>query len=246
MLLEGPPLKVIAEELSFLTDNKIVSVFGSAKVRKEALEGKPIKRVFSRGKNLLFQFPGYTVRVHFVMFGSYTINNPRKNVTPSLSLKTRNTTIEFYRCSIRMIYNEEVDTLFDEEVDIMSERWNGQKVLELTLHQTDELICDVLLDQTIFAGVGNIVKNEALFLAGVHPLSRTGNIPNGKIEEIIHQARSFSKIFYQTRKKGEELNAYLKIYQKSKCPNSGEKVLRAPTGKRKRLSYVCPDMQFQY
>jgi endonuclease-8 len=244
--LEGPPLKVIVEELSFLTSETIVSASGSAKIEKEHLTGKIIKRVFSRGKNLLFQFPDYTVRVHFVMFGSYTINNPRKNVTPSLSLKTHNNIVEFYRCSIGMIHNEEVEVLFDEEVDIMSERWNAKKVLELTLNQPNELICDVLLDQAIFAGVGNIIKNEALFLARVHPLSRTGNVPKEKIEEIILQARSFSRIFYETRKKGNELNAYLKIYQRSKCPNSGEKVLRMPTGKRRRLSYVCPILQMQY
>jgi formamidopyrimidine-DNA glycosylase len=50
-------------------------VFGSAKIEKEHLEGQTIERVFSRGKNLLFQFPEYTVRVHSVMFGSYTVNN---------------------------------------------------------------------------------------------------------------------------------------------------------------------------
>jgi endonuclease-8 len=94
-----------------------------------------------------------------------------------------------------MIRNEKVDFLFDEEVDIISEKWNVQKVLELTLQQADELICDVLLDQNIFAGVGNIIKNEALFFAGVHPLSRTANIPKERIQDIISQARTFSRIF---------------------------------------------------
>jgi hypothetical protein len=61
------------------------------------------------------------------MFGSYTMDNPRKNVTPSFSFKTQNMVVEFYRCSIRMIRNEEVDVLFDEEVDIMSEKWNAKK-----------------------------------------------------------------------------------------------------------------------
>jgi len=244
--LEGPPLGIVAEELAFLTNEKIISASGSAKIEKEHIEEKIVERVFARGKNLLFQFPEYTVRVHFVMFGSYTINNPRKNATPSLSLKTQNNIIEFYRCSIRMIRNEEVDVLFDEEVDIMSERWNAEKVLELTLKQPEELICDVLLDQAIFAGVGNIIKNEALFLAGVHPLSKTGNVPKAKIQEILLQARSFSRAFYETRKEGKELNTHLKIYQRSKCPNSGEKVLRMPTGKRKRTSYICPTVQLQY
>jgi endonuclease VIII len=243
--LEGPPLKIIAEKLAFLTNEKVVSASG-AKIEKERLEEKIVKRVFSRGKNLLFQFPEYTVRVHFVMFGSYTLNNPRTNGTPSFSLKTQNDLIEFYRCSIRMIRNEEVDVLFDEEVDIMSERWNAEKVLELILNRPDELICDVLLDQSVFAGVGNIIKNEALFLAGVHPLSKTGNVPKAKIQEIILQARSFSRVFYETRKKGKELNTHLKIYQRSKCPNSGEKVLRMPTGKRRRTSYICPTVQLQY
>jgi endonuclease-8 len=120
------------------------------------------------------------------------------------------------------------------------------KGAELTLNQPEELICDVLLDQAIFAGVGNIIKNEALFLAGVHPLSITGKIPRGKIEEIIHEARRFSKLFYETRKSGQELKVYLKVYQKLKCPGSEEKVVRMTTGKRKRLSHFCPDVQFQY
>jgi endonuclease-8 len=178
------------------------------------------------------------------MFGSYTINNPKKNITPSLSLKTQNTVIEFYRCSIRIIRNEEVDKLFDEEVDIMSEKWNAQKVLELTLNQPEELICDVLLDQTVFSGVGNIIKNEALFLAAVHPLSITGKLPKEKIQEIIHDAHSFSKLFYETRKSGQELKAYLQVYQKRRCPGSEEKIVRMITGKRKRLSHFCPDVQF--
>lgn len=244
--MEGPSLKAIAESLSFVSGNKIISAHGNAKIDITTLEGKPINRIFSIGKNLLFQLPEDTIRVHFGMFGSYTINNPRENIKPSISLKTQNTIIEFYRCSIKLIPNQEIKSLFDEEVDITSERWNAQKVLKLTLNQPDELICDVLLDQTIFAGVGNIIKNEVLCLARVHPLSRTGNIPKEKIKEIINQARSFSIMFYETRKKGQRLYAYLKIYQRSKCPGSGEKVLRIITGKRKRLSYVCQEVQFQY
>lgn len=244
--MEGPPLKVIAEELAFVAGSTIIAASGSAKIEKKALEGKCIKRVFSRGKNLLFQFPESTVRVHFVMFGSYTVNSPKKNATPSLSLKTQKAIIEFYRCSIKMFRNKEVDILFDEQVDIMSEKWNAKKVLELTLNQPDELICDVLLDQSVFAGVGNIIKNEALFSARVHPLSRIRKIPKEKIEEIINETRNFSKLFYETRKKGQELKAYLQIYQKRVCPASGEKVTRMVTGKRKRLSHFCLGLQFQY
>ncbi|HLN46483.1 MAG TPA: DNA-formamidopyrimidine glycosylase family protein [Candidatus Sulfotelmatobacter sp.] len=238
--MEGPPLKAIAESLSSVAGNKIISAYGNAKIDITNLEGKTINRIFSIGKNLLFQLPEDTVRVHFGMFGSYTIDNPRENIKPSLSLKTQNTIIEFYRCSIKLIPNQELNTIFDEEVDITSERWNVQKVLKLILNQQDELICDVLLDQTVFAGVGNIIKNEVLFLARVHPLSRTGNVPKEKIEEIINQARSFSITFYESRKKGQRLNTYLKIYQRSKCRGSGEKVLRIITGEKKAIKLCMP------
>jgi endonuclease-8 len=244
--VEGPPLKVIAEELSFLAGATIISASGTAKIEKTVLEGKSIEKIYSRGKNLLSQFPESTIRVHFVMFGSYSVNNPKTNTTPSLSLKTQKAIIEFYRCSIKMLRNEEVDALFDEEVDIMSDNWNAKKVFELTLRQPKELICDLLLDQAIFAGVGNIIKNEALFSAGVHPLSITGKIPKEKIEEIINDARKFSKLFYTTRKNGQELKTHLKVYQKPRCPNSQQEVVRMVTGKRKRLSHFCPDRQFHY
>ena len=35
--MEGPPLKVIAEELSFVAGERIISAFGSAKIEKEVV-----------------------------------------------------------------------------------------------------------------------------------------------------------------------------------------------------------------
>lgn len=41
---------------------------------------------------------------------------------------------------------------------------NGEKKAKAKLKATpDELICDALLEQDIFAGVGNIIKNEILY-----------------------------------------------------------------------------------
>ena len=38
---------------------------------------------------------------------------------------------------------------------------------------SERLICDVILDQEILPGVGNIIKNEALFDAGLATLLLT-------------------------------------------------------------------------
>ncbi|MER3465444.1 MAG: endonuclease, partial [Chitinophagaceae bacterium] len=39
------------------------------------------------------------------------------------------------------------------------------------------MVNDALLDQEIFSGVGNIIKNEVLYRIEVHPLSTIGALP---------------------------------------------------------------------
>ncbi len=53
----------------------------------------------------------------------------------------------------------------------------------------DTLVCDALLDQNVFAGVGNIIKNEVLFRIGVHPLSTIGGLPVAKLQAMVREAR---------------------------------------------------------
>jgi len=38
----------------------------------------------------------------------------------------------------------------------------------------DAAVCDVLLDQDLFMGLGNKMKNEAFYRVGVHPLHPVG------------------------------------------------------------------------
>ena len=39
----------------------------------------------------------------------------------------------------------------------------------------DTLVADALLNQNIFAGVGNIIKNEVFWRIKVHPKTKVGN-----------------------------------------------------------------------
>lgn len=110
----------------------------------------------------------------------------------------------------------------------------------------EELICDILLDQNIFAGVGNIIKNEALYRAKTHPLSMVGKIPEEKLKEIISKTREYSLQFYEAKKKGQKINTINKVYKKKKCKLTKEKVIMKRTGKRNRISYFCPSYQYLY
>lgn len=56
-----------------------------------------------------------------------------------------------------------------ESLDICSSRFRFSRSEEAVRSQSSRMLCDVLLDQAVMPGVGNIIKNEALFDSGLHP-----------------------------------------------------------------------------
>jgi formamidopyrimidine-DNA glycosylase len=74
----------------------------------------------------------------------------------------------------------------------MSEAWNPKKARKKLRAAPDMLACDALLDQDIFSGVGNIIKNEVLFRIRVHPLSTVGALPPAKLRALVEEARQYS------------------------------------------------------
>ena len=62
----------------------------------------------------------------------------------------------------------------------MAESWNATLARKKLRASPEALVCDALLDQTIFAGVGNVIKNEILFRIRLHPLSTVGAFPPRK------------------------------------------------------------------
>lgn len=56
---------------------------------------------------------------------------------------------------------------------------------ERLLKKPSGKIKQVLMDQTVISGVGNIYSDEALWLAGIHPTSTVSKIPAAKIRELF-------------------------------------------------------------
>jgi endonuclease-8 len=244
--MEGPSLKVVADRLDSFKGKIVLSASGNARIEKSHLFGQKIKKIFTVGKILIIQFSRFSLKLHFLMFGSYRINEKREGMEPRLSLQFDGGQLNFYSCSVRMIENKEIKKMVDEEVDILSPKWKPQKVQALARKQKKELICDVLLDQDIYAGVGNIIKNEALFLSRIHPLSIVGKIPPGQLKKLTQEARQFSRLFYETRRSGYLIAGIQKIYRKKQCPLCHGKVIMKKTGHRHRMSHFCPQCQVLY
>lgn len=177
---EGPSILILKEALQPFKGKKIVSAGGNTKVDISRLEGKKIIDFKSWGKHFLICFKTFTVRIHLMMFGSYRINE-RKDTQPRLSLIFANGEINFYTCSVKIIEGD-IAEIYDWEADVLSDYWSAATAKKKLKKHPERLACDVLLDQDIFAGVGNIIKNEVLFRTHIHPLSTIGALPAKKIK----------------------------------------------------------------
>ena len=109
------------------------------------------------------------------------------------------------------------------------------------------LACDALLelDQDIFAGVGNIVKNEVLFRIRVHPLSQVGDLPPAKLRELVAQACQYCLDFLEW-KTAFVLRKHWLAHKKVTCPRCNVKFSKAHLGATKRRSFFCECCQKHY
>lgn len=239
--MEGPSLVILREELQPFKGKGIAEAFGSSKLDYERIAGQKIKSFKSWGKHFLIEFKAFSLRIHFLMFGSYRINE-RKDAKPRLSLKFEDDSeINFYATAIIEI-EDPLNDVYDWSADVMSDSWNPAKARRKLKKQPELNVSDALLDQTIFAGVGNIIKNEVLFRIHMHPNSVIGELPPRKLTELITEARNYSFDFYNW-KKIYQLKKHWQIYTKKKCPRCKLPVVKEYTGESQRRSFFCTNCQ---
>lgn len=239
--MEGPSLVILQEEVKAFKRKKILGVSGNTTIDKEKFKNKTVRDFKSWGKHFLICFNGFYARIHFLMFGSYRVNEKKEERTPRLSLIFKNGEINFYTCSVKIIQGHP-DDMYDWEVDVMSDKWNAKKALSSLKKMKETMVCDALLDQNIFAGVGNIIKNEVLYRIKVHPEALIGSLQTKQLRSLVQEARNYSFDFYEW-KKIYQLRKHWLIYKKRKCPRCEIPVVTKHTGKGKRYSFFCENCQ---
>lgn len=240
---EGPSIVILKEESARFAGKIVISATGNAKVDMDRLAGQRIAAIESWGKQLLIGFDGFFIRIHLLMFGSYRINE-RKDTPPRLSLAFDDGELNFYTCSVRM-FEGNFWNHYDPAADVMSDDWDARKAKKKLKAKPSELICDVLLDQDIFAGVGNIIKNEVLYRVRVHPESTVGEIPDTKLREVVAEARTYSFEFLDWKKQ-YVLKKHWLAHTKKTCKRCDLPLVKKHTGKRKRRSFFCKNCQKLY
>jgi endonuclease-8 len=239
---EGPTLLMLSEEAARFRGKTVRKASGSAKTLDLArMQGRRVRALRTWGKHLLIEFAGFTLRVHLMLFGSWRIDDRKAGRKPSVRLEFADGELEFYASSLKYIEGD-LDDAYDWAGDVLADAWDPAKARRKLKKTPDVLVADALLDQDVFAGVGNIIKNEVLFRIRVDPRSTVGALPPRKLGEMIRQARQYSFDFLAWRRLGQ-LKRNLKVHRRSTCPECQGPLESAVLGTRKRRAYWCPRCQ---
>ncbi|MDC0448998.1 bifunctional DNA-formamidopyrimidine glycosylase/DNA-(apurinic or apyrimidinic site) lyase [bacterium] len=115
-------------------------------------------------------------------------------------------------------------------------------------------IKNALLDQKIIAGLGNIYATDALFMAKIHPETKTSDITLKMAGKLLEAARTIllegiknrgstlpDKMYVDIFGKPGTQQNHFRIYMQGKCPKCGTKVaFKKING---RGTYFCPECQ---
>lgn len=252
---------------------KGVKVFGGYKtlpsnsIFTKVVEGQKISGVSRIAKNILIHLEsGNSILIHLAMTGQVLVRKPTDKsdrwmrVVFDLGNKDKKLSLRF--CDMRMF--GKVAAINEKGIIGLRSKY-GPEPLHLDESKTAgdffekiktkrSTIKNVLLDQSIVSGLGNIYATDALFLAKIHPETSTQNITLEQVSILISEAKTvlLEGIKHRGSTLGDKMYVdafgnygthqnYFKIYGKEKCPNCQTKVeFKKING---RGTYFCPTCQ---
>lgn len=227
---EGPSILHLRNQLKSFIGKTVKKAGGYGPMQTKWINGKKLLDIKTWGKHLLFIFSNGTVRVHLGLFGDVLVNE-RKKVNRSFYLEFAKGEINGYVVRAQRLTAPPAQ-VYDWRTDILSKDFDPLYVKSLLKDEGLKTIDDVLMDQKIFSGVGNILRNEALYRAGIHPLSATGKIPATKITRLLKETAKYAQVFYHELEINER-HTFAVYQQEYATDGSAVTMMILPRSKRK-------------
>lgn len=249
-LFEGKVLKNISvanPKLRWKVDTKKIS----------SIENLLVEKIFRRAKCIVMQFKNSFHVLHLGMTGTLRIQDVGSNRTE----KHDHLIFHFHdKCFVfndtrkfgyfKMLSSEEYEH-FDCKLgpEPLSKNFNA-KYLTDQIAKSAAAIKNLIMDQKVVVGVGNIYANEALFIAKIHPLTKGSNLNYDERKQLVAAIKrvltkaiqlggTTLKDFYTPEGNKGYFKIKLKVYGKtgSPCPNCNETISKIIVGQR--ASFLC-------
>ncbi|WP_138415367.1 DNA-formamidopyrimidine glycosylase [Aquibacillus sediminis] len=271
---ELPEVETIRKTLKHLVLNKTietVSVFWPKMIKHpddvdhftQLLQGETIFDIKRKGKFLLFQLNDYVLVSHLRMEGKYGVFQKGDPV-----LKHTHVIFHFNNGE-ELRYNDvrKFGTmhLFEKGTEFNSKPLNqlGPDPFEdpfefdefyKKVHKSERSIKNILLDQSVMTGLGNIYVDETLFKASIHPLRKGSSLSKQEVATI--QSKAIETLREAVAQGGTTIRSYvnsqgqigmfqqqLYVYgqEEQPCRNCDERITKMKVSGRG--THICPNCQ---
>ena len=230
------------------------------------LPGRTVESVTSRGKHLLMRFSGGLVlHTHMRMNGTWHVYRPGERwQRPSRDMRVLVAAADVVAVGFNIPIAELLSTadlarhpqLGRLGPDVADDSFDRDLVLQRMRASGRMAIADALLDQRILAGIGNVLKSEILFVAGVDPFAAVHQLDDDTLARLLDVSRRLMNMnVVETATSGPRvgrrttgsLDPFQKLWVYGRggkpCRRCGSRIQSRKTGSDARLTYWCQTCQ---
>ena len=240
---------------------RVTSPQGRATGLAEQLDGHVLERAEAYGKHLFHHWDDVPelLHVHLGLFGKFTeqASPPPPPATPNVRLR-----LEGPARTVDLTGPTACELLDPAAVDHLLARLGPDplradadpEVAWTRLRRRKVGIGVALMDQAVFAGVGNVFRAEALFVLGIHPERPASTITRDEFDQLwstlrsmLRQAMKDRRIITVAREELERPRSRLRrgegryVYRQERCRRCDREVRRWDLAGR--WAYACESCQ---
>lgn len=208
---EGPEIRRAADKIEAVLKNKTVEKieFGLQPLKKFAkpLRYSNVLSLETRGKALLTHFDsGFTIYSHNQLYGVWRVVKrdklPKTNRQLRLAIHTDQHSALLYSASDISVWQtqriEEHPFLQRIGPDILNPDLTWRDVAERLQSKafSGRALNSVYLDQAFLAGLGNYLRSEILFIAGINPAQKARDLSKGQMGKLARTTLQISQRSY--------------------------------------------------
>jgi endonuclease-8 len=208
--------------------------------------GKTVTAVDTNGKHLLIHFEGgLVIHSHLRMTGTWHLYRPgerwRKPAgLARLVLGNRDTVaVLFNTPTVQLLREKEaVRDLAHLGPDILAPELAAGEILKRARAAGDRPLGELLLDQRVCAGIGNIYKCESLWRLKLDPWRPARELSDETLGNLYAEARTLMRAALHSRVPHAVHGRAGRL-----CPRCSSQVQCASQGRQTRFTYWCPTCQ---
>jgi endonuclease-8 len=269
---EGPEIRRAADKIEAVLRERTVEKieFGLKPLKKfsKPLTGSKVLALETRGKALLTHFDaGLSIYSHNQLYGIWRVvkrdRQPTTNRQLRLAIHTKEHSALLYSASDISVWRtgdiENHPFLQRIGPDILNPELTWRQVAERLRSKAfaGRALNSVYLDQAFLAGLGNYLRSEILFIAGIDPVRKARDLSRGEIGKLARTTldvsrRSYTlagvtvpeRLYKALKKQGANYGrARFFVFGRAgqPCRVCGTKIRRATANSRR--IYTCPTCQ---